>query len=169
MGSIFVLVFVLGLAFLAGLIIWFGVTGARRRKGSRDRLHRPQLNEIEAKWRIKLPESLGIYFRGPIVDRSDFYLAPVASPQSEWWYIAEFLPLTVRDVSHWISITNVPGIPIALDGSKGTYYFPFEALRQSSSSPVLLRLPGSKREDRKVASTFQAFMTYEPKDVPPEQ
>jgi hypothetical protein len=166
LGSVFAVVLCLGLLFLAGVIVWFGITGAKSRKGSRDRLHRPQIAEIEAKWRVKLPPSLETYFRSPIVDRSEFYLAPPG--QSEWWYIESFLPLTVRDLPRWISITNVPGIPIALDGSKGTYYLPFESLRQGSKTPVLLRLPGSKREDRKVASSFEEFISYEPKEPPAE-
>ena len=67
-----------------------------------------------------------------------------------------------------MSVTKVPGIPIALDASKGTYYLPFETLQQGLPSPVLLRLPGSNREDQKVASTFEEFMAFKPNDVPAE-
>jgi len=95
-------------------------------------------------------------------------LAPLGSKQSEWWYIERFLPLTPRDTPEWIAVTNVPGIPIAIDASKGTYYIPFESLRKHLPPPVLLRLPGRERKDLKVASNFEEFLQFEAKDVPPE-
>jgi hypothetical protein len=84
------------------------------------------------------------------VGRSDFFLVPPGSNQSEGWYIDRFLPLTCRNVSEWIAVANVPGIPIALDASKGTYYILFEFLQRSLRAPVLLRLPGRERKDLKV-------------------
>jgi hypothetical protein len=167
-GSIVAIVFCAGLLFLAGTIVWFGVKGARNRKGRQEALHQPEIAGIESKWQVKLPSSLEAYFQSPIVDRSEFYLAPPGSAQSEWLYIEQFLPLTVRSLSRWIPITNVPGIPIALDGAKGTYYLPFAALREGTSL-LMLRLPGSKREDRKIAHSFEEFVTYEARDVPAER
>ena len=108
------------------------------------------------------------YFRSGIVRRSDFFLAPPGTKQPEWWYIERFLPLTPRDLSKWIGVTNVPGIPIAIDASKGTYYLPFESLRKHLQSPVLLRLPGREQKDLKVASGFDEFLQFEPKDVSAE-
>lgn len=137
-------------------------------KGWQEQLQSPQRSEVEVKWRVKLPESLETYFRSEIVRRSNFYLAPPGSNQSEWWYIERFLPLTARDLSEWIAVTSVPGIPIAIDASKGTYYMPFESLRQQLPSLVLLRLPGRKREDVKVASRVDEFLQFEPKSVPHE-
>jgi len=168
-GSVFAVVFCLGLLALAGVIVWFGVVGAVRRKGRLGRLHRPELAAIESKWGVKLPASVEAYFGSPAVDRGDFYLAPPGTSQAEWWYVAQFLPLTRRDLSDWISITNVPGIPIALDADKGAYYLPFEKLRKHLPPPVLLRLPGRKGEDRQVASSFEEFAAFEPRDAPPEE
>lgn len=77
--------------------------------------------------------------------------------------------LTYRDLSRWISITNVVGIPIALDGSKGTYYLPWEVFREQREAPVSLRLPGRKKEDRKVALSFEESVKLEAKNVPAEE
>jgi hypothetical protein len=165
MGSFFAAVVCLLLLLFLGTIIRFSFVGAARLKGSEKRLQRP---EIESKWGIKLPQALETYFRSEIVTRSDFYLAPLGADQPKWWYMEGFLPLTCRDLSEWIEVTNVPGIPIALDGSKGTYYIPFDFLRQNSQSPVLLRLPGRGRKDVEVASSFDEFSKFEPKDVPRE-
>ncbi len=168
MGSFFAAVVCLGLLFFLGVIIRFSFIGAARAKGWDKRLQRPALSEIESKWGVKLPQSLDTYFRSEIVGRSDFYLAPPGSDPSKWWYIEGFLPLTRRDVAESIKVTNVPGIPIALDASKGTYYLPFENLRQDSQSPVLLRLPGRERRDVKVASSVEELLRFEPRDVPDE-
>jgi hypothetical protein len=167
-GSFFAAVICLGLLFFLGIMIRFSFIGKARRKGSEKRLQQPVLSEIEAKWGVKLPQSLESYFRSGIVERSDFYLAPPGSDQSKWWYIEGFLPLTRRDVSEWIKITNVPGIPIALDGSKGTYYLPLESLRRDSHAPVLLRLPGRARKDVEVASSIEELLRFEPRNVPAE-
>jgi hypothetical protein len=168
MGSFFATVVCLLLLLLLGTIIRFSFIGAARSKGSEKRLQRPELAEVESKWGIKLPQSLEAYYRSEIVTRSDFYLAPLGSDQTKWWYIEGFLPLTCRDLSDWIKVTSVPGIPIALNGSKGTYYIPFGSYRPNSQSPVLLRLPGRGRKDVEVAPSFDEFSEFEPKGVPPE-
>jgi hypothetical protein len=156
------------LLLVLGAIIRFSFLGAARRSGWEQRLENPQRANVEVKWGVRLPESLETYFQSETVRRSDFYFAPIGTKKSECWYIERFLPLTPRDVSEWISATNVPGIPIAIDASKGTYYLPFESLRQQKS-PVLLRLPGRKRNEVKVASTFDEFVRFEPKAVPKDE
>ena len=127
MGSLLTLVVCLALLLFLGTIIRFSFIGGARAKGSQKRLHRPELSEIESKWGVTLPESSQKYYQSEIVARSDFYRAPAGTNPSDWWYIEGFLPLTCRDVSEWIAATNVPGIPIALDASKGTYYIPFKS------------------------------------------
>jgi hypothetical protein len=168
-GSFFAAVVCFGLLWFLVVMIRFSFVGGARAKGSEKRLQRPALSEVEAKWGVKLPQSLETYFRSEIVTRSDFYLAPPGSDQSKWWYIESFLPLTRRDVSEWIKITNVPGIPIALDASKGTYYLPFQSLRQKLQAPVLLRLPGRARKDVEVASSVEELLHFEPRNAPPEE
>jgi hypothetical protein len=161
LGSLLALIVCLALLLFLGTIIRFSFIGGARAKGLQKRLHRPELSEIESKWGVKLPDSLQKYYQSEIVARSDFYLAPTGTNPSEWWYIEGFLPLIRRDVSEWIAVTNAPGIPIALDASKGTYYIPFRSPRQ--------RLPGRKREDRQVASSIEEFLQFEAKDVPDEE
>src|SRR5271165_1319911 len=118
MGSFLVLLVCAGLLLFLGTIIRFSFIGPAMAKGSEKRLRKPELSPIEAKWGVKLPESIEAFYRSELAERSDFYLAPPGSKQSEWWYIENFLPLTRRDVSEWMGITKVPGIPIALDASK---------------------------------------------------
>jgi len=168
MGSFLAAVVCLGLLLFLGVIIRFSIIGSVRAKGSEKRLQRPEFSDIESTWGAKLPDSLETYFRREIVRRSDFYLAPPGSNPSEWWYNEGFLPLTCRDVSEWIKVTNVPGIPIARDASKGTYYIPFKSPQTHLQSPVLLRLPGRKQEDRQVASRIDEFLQFEPQAVPRE-
>ena len=168
MATLVTIAVVLGLLFLLGVILRFSFIGKARTKGWQERLQRPERSQVESKWEITLPESMEAYFRSEIVRHSDFFLAPPGSKQSDWWYVERFLPLTARDLSEWIAVTNVPGIPLAIDASKGTYYLPFEPLRKHLPSPVLLRLPGGDRKDLKVASSFEEFSQFEPKDVPTE-
>jgi hypothetical protein len=169
MGSFVALVVVLALLLFLGVIIRFSFIGPARTKGWRERVRRPEKSDVESKWNVKLPESVETYFRGEIVARSDFYLAPPGSKQSSWWYIERFVPFTCRDLPEWMAVTKVPGIPIAIDASKGTYYIPFEPLRRNLPCPILLRLPGRKREDREVASSFDEFMKFEPRGVAEEE
>ena len=168
-GALLAVVVCLSLLLVLGAIIRFSLVGAARTKGWQARLRKPQRSEVEAKWHVKLPESLETYFRGEIVARSNFYLAPPGSKESEWWDVERFVPLTCRDLSEWRAATAVPGLPIAIDGSKGTYYIPFEALRRHLSFPILLRLPGRKREDKSVATSFEEFMQFEPREVPADE
>jgi hypothetical protein len=168
LGSFFAALVCLVLLFFLGTLVRFSILGSIRHKGSAKRLCEPKLAEIESKWGIKLPDSLEAGYKNEFVGRSDFYLAPPSTNQPGWWYIEGFLPLTRRDVTDWIAATKVPGIPIALNGSKGTYYLPFESLRQQLPPPVMLRLPGRKRTDVRVANTIEEFFQFESKDVPSE-
>lgn len=167
LGTVLAILLCAILLLVLGAIIRFSFIGTTRTKGWQQRLQKPQRSQVEQKWRVKLPDSLETYFQSDMVCRSDFYLAPSGAKQSEWWYIQRFVPLTPRDLSQWISFTGVPGIPIAIDASKGTYYLPFDSLRQQTPSPVLLRLPGRKRDDVTVASTLDEFIRFDPKPVRP--
>ena len=83
---------------------------------------------------------------------AEVYLAAPGPGPSRPWFFAYFIPLTVRDLAEWIKITNVPGLPVAVDSDKGTYYLPFSGLR-SGSPRVLLREPGKPGNDIEVAPT----------------
>jgi len=146
-------------------IVRFAIVSPRRTRGWQSRLRKPRLAEIESKWGVRLPSELESFFQTGVVERSEFYLAPSGSDRSRWWYIAHFIPLTARDVSEWIASTSVPGIPIALDAGKGTYYLPFETLRAGKSPAVLLRTGGRKAKDTEIASSIERFMQYQPMEV----
>jgi len=68
----------------------------------------------------------------------------------------------VQDVDEWMEVTGVPGIPIAIDDSKGTYYLPFGPLRRGDSAPILLRAPGPSRTDIEVAPSLEDFLRFQP-------
>jgi hypothetical protein len=117
---------------------------------------------------VRLPRLLEEFYRSSgLVECFEFYLAPPGAGHPRW-YIAHFVPLTSRDVAEWLKVTGVPGIPIALDGDKGTYYLPFEALRQSGSPPVLFRAPGLGRQDTEVAPSLEDFIGFQRVEAPDE-
>jgi len=152
--------------FLA-VIVRFGILSRLRARGWRKRLRHPKMAEVESEWGVRLPRALEPFFESKIVDRFEFYLAPPNSDrESEWWYVAGFIPLTPQDIAAWIATTKVPGIPIADDGSKGVYYLPFDQLRQGKPPAVLLRPPGWQPKDIVVASSVEQFIRFEPRAVP---
>lgn len=154
-----------GCLYLLWSIIRFAILSPRRTRGWQSRLRKPQLSEIESKWGVRLPRELELFYQTVVVEHSEFYLAPSGTDRSSWWYIARFIPLTARDVSEWIAATSVPGIPIALDAGKGTYYLPFETLRAGKPPAVLLQAGGRKAKDTEVASSIEQFIQYRPMEV----
>ena len=52
------------------------------------------------------------------VEHGECYLVP-PGVEDQRWYVVHFIPLTKRDVAEWMKITAVPGIPLALDDSRG--------------------------------------------------
>lgn len=145
------------------IYIRFAFISEHRLRGWESRLAQPRLAEVESKWGVNLPRSLETLYRsGGVAEQSEFDLVPPGEDSPQRWYIAAFIPLTVRDVAEWIKITRVPGIPLACDGCKGIYYLPFDALREGSSPPVLLREPGWCTKDREVAASVEDFVRFQP-------
>jgi hypothetical protein len=162
------------LAICAGcaLMLWaflrFGIVSEWRMRGWRGRLGRPRLDEVEAEWQVRLPRALDPFYRSSgVVERGECYLGPPGAGRP-LWYVAQFIPLTRRDVAEWMKVTGVPGIPLALDDSKGVYYLPFAALRCGEPPPVLLREPGPAGQDREVAPSVEDFVRFQPAEVPEE-
>jgi hypothetical protein len=56
----------------------------------------------------------------------------------------------------------LPGIPIADDMSKGTYFV-------AKSGAVMLDSPNVRGRRVEVAPSVAAFATFEPTDIPPEE
>jgi hypothetical protein len=145
------------------LLVRFGVFLPRRTRGWQDRLLHPTPPEVEARWKVHLPPSLEMLFRADWIQRRDFYLAPFRSRRSEWLWIDHFIPLTARDVSAWLVLTSVPGIPIAMDGHDRAYYLPFADLRRGGQVSVWLDLGDC--EYKEVASSIDQWITFEPKTM----
>ncbi len=151
-------------AILAVLCVYirFGIISEYRTRGWKDRLPHPRLEEVEVRWGIRLPRQLEALYRvGGIAELAEVYLAPPGPGPSRRWFVAFFIPLTVRDLEEWIKIANVPGLPVAVDGDKGTYYLPFSGL-QGGSPRVLLRGPGKPGNDIEVAARLEDFIRYLP-------
>ncbi len=103
---------------------------------------------------------LEAYYRSGVVEHGECYLVP-PGVEDQRWYVVHFIPLTKRDVAEWMKITAVPGIPLALDDSKGVYYLPFAVLRRGEAPPVLLREPGLAHQDREVAPSVEDFVRFQ--------
>ncbi len=169
-----VLLLVVAVACTAAIlaVLWvyirFGILSRYRTRGWKDRLPHPRLEEVEVRWGVRLPRQLeALYRAGGIAELAEVYLAPPGPGASRRWFVAFFIPLTVRDLTEWIKITNVPGLPIAVDSDKGTYYLPFSGL--SGGSPrVLLREPGKPCNDIEVAPCLDDFLRYLPVEVSEE-
>jgi hypothetical protein len=128
-------------------------------------LRQPNLAEVAAKWNIQVPPSIELLFQNVMVEESEFYLRPPGSDSSIAWYIEHFIPFTANDLSEWLKITGVPGLPIAVDGSKGVYYLPFDDLHLGKPPRVLFQSPGKKPPEQ-VALTIENFLRLEPVEMP---
>jgi hypothetical protein len=142
-------------------ILRFSIISPRRTRGWKNRLHQPNLPEVESTWKVQLPRSLESLFQSNIVELSEVYLSPAGIGGSARWYVARFIPFTSRDLAEWIKITSVPGFPLAIDGDEGVYYLSFDDLRDSQPPAVLFRAPGMKQATE-VARTIEDFMQFQP-------
>jgi hypothetical protein len=157
----------IGCLMMLWVIVRFAVIGPLRTRGAALRLRHPRPEEVEAKWRVKLPAALPALFREhPIIERAEFYLAPAGSDRDAWLYIYGFIPLTALDVSEARKSSGVPGIPIAHGEEGGTYYLPMSALRDDGSVPVFLR---RGRKDTEVAASIEQFFAYTPTEWPDDE
>ena len=150
-----------------GLVLWaivrFSIVSPRRTRGWRDRLRKPNLSEVESQWNLRLPRSIESFFHGDLVELSELYFSPPGADEVRW-YVAHVIPFTSRDLSEWSKITRVQGLPIAVDGSKGTYYLPFADLRQGKST-VLFRGAGKNQQDRQVATSIDLLKRFRPMEI----
>jgi len=121
---------------------------------------------VEAKWNVTLPRALEALYASSLVESTEACVAAPGADQEHTWNIYKFNLLTSYDLSERLKITRVPGLPIATDEDKGTYYLPFKDLTDGGTPPILLRLPGQKREDLQVASSIEEFMKFERREPP---
>jgi hypothetical protein len=169
-----VLLLLASLAALVGFLwgIIRSIIANLRLRGWQDRLAQPRPEEVEALWGVRLPSVLEEFYRSGVAKRFEFYLAPPANDRSRRWFIAQFVPLTARDIGEW-KLRSLPGIPIAIDGDRGFYYLPFAALRRGESPPVLHRGQGSgwpfwPFTDTEVAQSIEDFFRFQPVQAPDE-
>lgn len=153
------------LAFMLWVIIRWSFVSPWLTRGRNQRLRKPNLAEVEAKWNVRLPRALELLYQSDLVQQGEVYLAPPDASATTRWYVETFLPITSRDLSEWTKGSHVPGLPIAIDGDKGTYYLPFSDLREGKPPAVLFRSPERKPVDKVVAPTVDDFMRFQPVKV----
>lgn len=156
------LCFVLGCLMMLYYIFRFAVLSEWRTRGWQQRLRHPELAAVTANWKVELPSILESFYQdADFVELNEFYLARSTSQPSEKWFIFNIVPFTIIDLTEWVKITNVPGLPIAVGGDddKSIYYLPFENLRSGSPVPVMLR-PAGGLPALEVASTIEEFMQF---------
>ena len=163
-------VITIGIIFFCLVLLWafvrFSVISQWRTRGWQKRLRQPQVDTVAAHWQVQLPAVLESFYRSSdVIELEEFCLTGSVSPPATKWFVHGFIPFTVVDLSEWIRITGVPGLPIATGGEDGksTYYLPFESLRHGLPAPVLLR-PAGGLPDVVVAPTIEDFTRFQPID-----
>jgi hypothetical protein len=137
--------------------IRYGVISPRRTRGAEQRLRHPDSAGIE---RIcgfaPSPELVAFYQKAPFIELSEFSLLDRSATPPVEWEVFEFIPLRQVDVSENRKISNVDGIPIAYDGSKGTYFVTREGTVALDSPNV----PGRKAVVARSITDFARFESH---------
>ncbi len=148
---------------LLWFIVRFSIVSERRTHGWQKRLRQPEVDLVAAHWQLQLPVGLASFYRNSdVIELAEFFLTDSTTSGSVKWFIYKFIPFTIVDLSEWIKITGVPGLPIATGGddNKSTYYLPFETLRKGLPTPVLLRSPDNS-PDIQIASSIEEFIKFQ--------
>jgi hypothetical protein len=146
-----------GLLMLA-VIFRFSVLSPRRIRGSRAMLRTPDREGVERAAGLTVPSDLvWLYKEVPFVERMEFELVDGSKMPPHRWTIGEFSALIGPVVQEMRAISRVPGIPIASDMDKGTYFV-------DESGAVLLASPDVPGGRVQVAPTVRAFAAFEPRE-----
>jgi len=156
-------------AFLALLVlalvamIRFAFLAPRREKGARKRLRHPDIRGIESVCGFAPPPELkAFYVDFPHLERTEFALVDHSKTPPAEWVIGTFHPLTLIDVKEGLAASGVPGIPIAIDIEKGTYFI-------DRAGSVKLSSPNTKERETLVAPSIGEFAKFEARDLPNEE
>jgi hypothetical protein len=166
-GGLVGLVFAAGCIVVLLMIVRFSIISPWLTRKAGERLHNPNRAEVEKKWNIKLPAALETLYASKLVESAEIYLAAPGADAQSSRHFYKFFPMTARDLSEQMKVTGVPGLPIASDGDKGTYYLPFAQLRDEKTVPVILRTPNEK-EDVEVAASIEEFLKFARREPPKE-
>ncbi len=155
MGKILFFAFLALLLLGLGAMIRFAFISPRRTKGARQRLRRPDVRGLEALCGFSAPPELVTFYKeSPFVERTEFSLLDPSKTPPKEWRIGTFEPLTRIDTRELLKASGVPGIPIAIDLEKGTYYV-------DRDGGVRLSSPNVKGDEAFVASSIGEFARFE--------
>jgi hypothetical protein len=154
-GSIIAVAVIALLLVTLGAIIRFSFISPRRTKGARQRLRRPDIRGLEALCGFSPPSELVAFYKeAPFVELTEFTLIDRSQTPAKEWIIGTFHPLTLIDVKEGIASSGVPGIPIAIDIEKGTYFV-------DKAGSVKLSSPNTKERETLIAPNIGEFAKFE--------
>jgi len=140
-------------------IVRFSILSSRRTRGASARLRRPDLAGVERLCGFPLPPDLASFFlEDPMVERAEFQLVDTTKDPPIRWDIDGFFPLTPTDVREWRTISRVPGVPIAGDFDKGTYYI-------APDGSIRLQSLNVKGRDVPVAANIGELRSFTATDI----
>jgi hypothetical protein len=148
-----------GLLVFAGLfllysIVRYSIISPWLTRGDRQRLRTPVVDGMEKACGFEPQAGLVRFYETcPFVERMEFYLVDRAAAPPASWEIGAFIPLHIKDIRESQKIMRVPGIPIATDMDKGTYYI-------GSSGAVMLMSPNAAGGHVIVAPSIEHFSKF---------
>jgi hypothetical protein len=155
-----------GLLVFAGLfliysIVRYSIISPWLTRGDRQRLRTPVVDGVERACGFEPSTDLvRFYATCPFVERMEFYLVDRAATPPASWEMGAFIPLHIRDIRESQKIMRVPGIPMATDMDKGTYYL-------DASGVVMLMSPNVAGGKIIVAPSIEALSRFSPQDDRP--
>ena len=154
-GPILLFAFLAFLLLFLGVILRFSFIGPRRTRGARQRLRHPDIRGLEALCGFRPPpELIAFYKETPFIELTEFSLLDHSQTPPAEWIVGAFDPLTLVDTRELLKASGAPGIPIAIDIEKGTYYV-------DRAGTVRLFSPNVEGNDAPVASSISEFATFE--------
>lgn len=156
----FVALFVGALLLLLWAIVRFGFVSARRTRGAAGRLRDPDPAAVERVVGFAPPPALAAFYReSDLAARTEVTLVDGAASPPARWFVGAFIPLAAPDVREWRAVSGVPGVPVATDGDKGTYYV-------AADGAVRLRSPDVPGGDVVVAAAAADFLRLPVEEEP---
>lgn len=164
LANLLLIAFVGGLLYLLWAIIRFSIVAPFRTRNAAARLRQPDPGGIEALVGFPVPAALvEFYASWPHLGKTEYYLVNPSTGRS--WFIGGFQPLSRVDAKEMISASRVPGLPIAGDMDKGTYFI-------SEGGQVELWSPNLPAGREQVAGSileFAQFRLAEYEEVNPDE
>ncbi len=144
--------------FLLYSIVRYSIISPWLTRGDRQRLRVPVADGVEKACGFEPQADLVRFYETcPFVERMEFYLVDRDATPPASWEIGAFIPLHIKDIRESQKIMRVPGIPIATDMDKGTYYV-------DAYGSVMLMSPNVAGGKIIVAPSIEALSRFSPQD-----